>query len=178
MHRFWIFPLTLAVVSVPFPQLTFLEALLPMSMLDGHFPTVRVTLSDLGDIWNITMPYNVVIGLVLGLGLALFDWFHKPHRAAGKIASSLLANLWWCGFYITAINAFNTAVSLAVIKARPAAPPLNSGSRWEVLLLLLAIAILNFSAIMWAAIRSITADDVISPRVLRNKLKRSATIEA
>ena len=40
----------------------------------------------------------------------------------------------------------------------------------------LGTLLLNFTAIIWAAIRSITTDDVFTPRVLRDKLRERARL--
>ncbi len=172
MHRFWFFPLVLALVAVPFPQLTYLEALFPMVMLDGmpgHVPTVMMTLSDLGEIWNFAASYSVIMGVLLGVGLALFDLLRNRHRPGSEMASSLLGNLWWCGLYVTAINALNTLLCLGVAKAFPGP---HAWSK-QTIVPLFMVGILNLSAVLWASIRSITSGDVLSPGVLRDKLRRS-----
>ena len=144
-----------------------------MVMLDGHYPTIRTTLSDLGDIWTIAAPYNVAMGVLLGVGLALFDWLHNRRRSAWKTASTLLLNLWWCGLYVTTLNALNALFALAVVRMLPS----TRGWSWQVLVPLFAVAILNLSAILWASIRSVTKSVVLSPGVLGSKLKRSARIQ-
>ena len=37
-------------------------------------------------------------------------------------------------------------------------------------------AVINFTAIFWAAIRSIQTDDILTPRVLRGKLRYSSRL--
>lgn len=151
-----------------------------MVLLDGHVPNIWTLGSDLGDIWSLASPYHIIIGVALGIGLALFDWFHTRFhpRPASQTISSLLSNLFWCGLYITTIHALNTLLALTIIKFIPVLIGLAPNSRSLILLPLLAAALLNLSAILWASIRSITQRDIITPQVLRAKLQRSSRLEA
>ncbi|RYG55640.1 OmpA family protein [bacterium] len=179
MNRFWIFPLILTIVGVFFPVIVLTEGIFPVAMATNSTAPLNVDrlASELGEACRITVPYGAVFGVLLGFGLVLFDWFRNGARAPSgdSLMSRLILNLWWCGVYAFVVTALNSLLFWSAFSAFTLSPQLFSVR----LLPLLLATIFGLIAVLWASIRSINSTtDVLSPRVLSLKLKRSARIEA
>lgn len=115
-------------------------------------------------VWNVTRFYGLGIGVTSGLGLSIYDWFRNRLETKQPTKLHLISNLFWCGLYALIINIVNLAFFYALYVVM--------GVNLFAWFLSLSLAFLNLAAILWAAIRSITTNDVLTPRVLREKLRR------
>ena len=116
------------------------------------------------------------LGIAVGILFTLWDKIRNQHLLATQ---NLLPNLFWCLLYASSINAINCLISNFALgfgrgSQRYYPPPhdiftVTKAVIWGALLL-------NFIAILWAAIRSIQTDDVLTPRVLRGKLRERACL--
>ena len=82
----------------------------------------------------------------------------------------LLKNFSWCLGYALLLSIPNHAIGVMalydyIFDTRLMVLPLFS------------VILFDFTAILWAAIRSITTNDVLTPRVLRAKLRQRAQLQ-
>ena len=115
--------------------------------------------------------YGFAIGVLLGLCLAF--WSFLLNKYDESAITRLLPNLCWCGCYALLLNSINELLIFAV------ANQIASGFNLPIWLLLIPFVCalsINFTAILWAAIRSIQTDDVLTPRVMRDKLRERARL--
>ncbi len=102
------------------------------------------------------------------MGVVLAVWDRIFNRLANKKVL-LSQNLFWCLFYALLFSIPNHALGLIYLYG-------YTSIRIFGTLPLISLLLLNFTAILWAAIRSITTDDILTPRVLRDKLRRSSRL--
>lgn len=177
MKRFIVFPLALGVVGAFFPLVSWGEGVIaqwpvfPVGPFPGIFGLAK-------DVFAATMPYGVAVGAAMGIGLAVCDKVRNRNRY--NSAQLLLANLFWCLLYATLIAAINCALCAVTLLLTIDFTQFPFAGSSPLLRLLAGIFVLhsvsNFTAILWAAIRAITTDDVLTPRVLRDKLRRSSRL--
>ena len=170
MKRFWVFPLVLGLVGAIFPVFSYVEGIargiIDVLITMGTLSPFRYGLLQL---WNVTWPYGLGVGFILGIGLAVGDWFRPKNLVQNSNADlRLIPNLFWCGLYVLLVNAINTAIFYALVSRNP-----HIETIYALGLARFAMpGILNLAAILWAALRSIRTDDVLTPRVLLPKLRR------
>ena len=112
-----------------------------------------------------------VLGLLTGLALAIWDLLrNKDDQSSLK---RLLPNFLYCGFYAFCLCFANASLGLLTLSVLKNGSPLISV---VVALQFLGAFAFNFTAFFWAAIRSITTDDVLTPLVLRDKLRERARL--
>ena len=109
------------------------------------------------------------LGLLAGFVFAIWDLIRNKNDCSS--VKRLPLNLLYCGFYAFCLCIANASLGLLILSA------LKSGS--PIIPIVVALQFLgafafNFTAILWAAIRSITTDDVLTPRVLRAKIRERA----
>lgn len=109
---------------------------------------------------------GAIFGIIVGVVLAVWDRIFN--RLANKKVL-LSQNLFWCLFYALLFSIPNHALGLIYLYG-------YTSIRIFGTLPLISLLLLNFTAILWAAIRSITTDDILTPRVLRDKLRRSSRL--
>jgi hypothetical protein len=178
MNRFWIFPLILTIMGAFLPVIVLMEGIFPVAMATNPIALLNVDrlAAQLSEACRITTFYGAFFGALMGLGMALFDWLRNGAHPQSKdsLMSRLILNLWWCGAYAFVVTALNSLLFWFTFSAFTLSPQLFSVR----LLPLLLAAIFGLSAVLWASVRSINnTTDVLSPRVLSRKLKRSAHIE-
>lgn len=177
MKRFVVFPLVLGFCGAFFSIVSWGEGVVaqwPVFPV-GPFPSIF----DLAkDVFEATMPYGVAVGIAAGIGLAVWDQVRNRDRQNSE--QLLLANLFWCLFYASLIVAINCAICAVTLLLTFDFTRFNLNRSPLLMGLLTAVFIvhtlLNFTAILWAAIRSITTDDVLTPRVLQGKLREHARL--
>ncbi len=186
MKRFLVFPLIGAFIGSIFFLITFIEGALPLSQVDyfgveaGNY-SLHFTGYSL-EFWRIkhiisnlftgSYKQGIFIGAIVGFGFSIWDFtFNKSDEDA---EDRLGLNLFWCSLYTSLIVAINIGVFHALFVNVP-----DIFYRYERLqtLPVVSATLLNFTAIIWAAIRSITTDDVLTPRVLRAKLRERSRLD-
>ena len=111
-------------------------------------------------------------GIPIGFLLGFWDMVRNRQNQISLLR--LAGNFFWCipiGFLLSVVNSFLFDALSSFWVNNNSFPP-----DWFTISSYLAVGIPNFTAIIWAAIRSITTDDVLTPRVLRDKLRRSSRI--
>ena len=172
MRRFLIFPLISAIVGALFPVFCMAQGMIPMLPIKFAFAANNgIGIENfLGDIFAETWKPGAIASAVFGGVLALWDLVRN--RRDLTAANRLAVNLAWCLFYavlfIGANGVLVAAIALSYAQQKTAPPQMFT--YWP----FLSAALINFTAILWAAIRSIQTDDVLTPRVLREKLRRSS----
>lgn len=174
MKRFLVFPLVGGVTGTFFIWLCTTQGMLPQwpAILAFSNPG-RVGIDEqLAIAFYATWLNGLTIGIFSGVALAIWDLL-RNHRV-DDAATQLIPNTFWCWFYATILILFNALATFLIssyyvkIGVKPAI---------EILVLPFAsAALLNLTALLWAAIRSITTDDVLTPRVLRQKLRQRARL--
>lgn len=186
MNRFWVFPLVLGVVGAALPFLMLVESAAPewyrasTAPVTGTFP--RTTLQ----LWALYRPslqllwqWSAILGTVLGVALATGDWalHRRRDRSGGKTSTRLIGNVIWCGLYALSVLVINDLLLITVLKTMGV--PVTLSPAQETLFIAFPAVVtvgVNLAAVLWAAIRTTRADDVLSPRVLRDKLRRSTQL--
>lgn len=175
MHRFWIFPLIcgfVGAVTLPFSQWqsSVLLELQPIEFFEANIV----------DFTTFSSTKTVAIGAALGVlwGSIVTVWnfgrnrLREQHLPSTKL---LLPNLFWCGIYVSLL-VISGAFVFAWIESK-------FDDRTLPLLLWLESAlaclpfVANTSSIIWATTRTVTQTDVLTPRVIVGKWKRSSTLE-
>lgn len=158
----------LVLVGVLYPLLSTLEGMVSAIPL----PIVRYWLAHPNAVhinWEFAekrLPWTMAIGVLAGLVAATL----KARRGYARGSQwQLVGNLFWCGFYAH-IPLFLNAVLVVF-------------AHWQGWKLSLAgvmgavfPALLNGCAIVWAIVRTIGNDDVLTPRVLMEKVRRSSRL--
>lgn len=165
MNRFWVFPLVLGVLGALFPFLAWIEAVIPLMW--SLFLRAPNLLEGMSAIWFTVVPWGVGVGVALGLVAGTVDSLRNGRTRRG--ARELVGNVAWCLLYAHVFIAVNALPSAWVSSRLGLASPV-------VIFLALAPFLLGLIAIAWATIRTISTDDVLSPRVLMGKLKRSTQL--
>lgn len=177
MKRLLMFPLVLGIAGAFFPVVSWLEGVIAQwpVFLVGAFPSI---INLIKDAFAETMPYGVAAGATAGIGFAFWDKVRNRDRQ--NSTQLLLANLFWCLFYASLVIAINCAICAVTLLLTFDFTRFNLDRSPLLMGLLTAVfvlhTLLNFTAILWAAIRSITTDDVLTPRVLRNKLRERSRL--
>lgn len=191
MNRFWVFPLVLGAAGAVLGVAALLEGIAPVlpvvnfripmaamfvwAGMDFLTPVISQNLLALAS--GPGSPYNLRalietgagVGALLGLVAGVFDVVRN--RARPRSGSQLLENVAWCLLYAHAVIAVNVAlVSWWLLHSGMRIGPLGltvwlPGALWLL-------------ALTWATIRTIATDDVLTPRVLLLKLRRSSTLES
>lgn len=175
MKRFIIFPIVLGFCGALLPLVCYVESTLALYPL---FVAWSSNLNNdiwqlLSDAWDATWLYGISIGLLGGITLAIWDLLRNRHKERSLIL--LLPNLLWCNFYVLIINIINAGIfALLTTQITFGSPSLQ----WILKLPFASAALLNFTAILWAAIRSITTKDILTPRVLRDKLRERSRLNS
>ncbi len=125
----------------------------------------------LKDVFLGSWPIGATVGAVVGCALASWDIIRNRREATA--ARRLTTNLAWCLFYAALLLGFNGAI-IAAISFFYYAPQKSMPPQPFIFTPILSIPIINFIAVMWAAIRSIQTDDILTPRVLLAKLRERA----
>ena len=173
MKRFFIFPATLGFVGAFLPVVCFIIGVLSLwPMITGLSYVPSLVFSEkMPRIWEASWPYGLMVGVFSGVALAAWDML-RNRRDESSLAR-LGGNLFWCGCYALLLNLINGALSaLASIQA-PATPP----ATWILMLPFISAALVGITAILWSVIRSITTDDALTPRVLRDKLRERSRLQ-
>lgn len=173
MQRFLVFPIVFGICGT---------LLLPVSLWQGVVGTSSVALRNVAvagsDFWTSIFSLNYradfgfaqqCFGLFVGLAFAIWDLMRNKRDESAAVR--LHKNLFYCGFYALCLSVANASLGLLIFSALPTGSPLISLFVW---LQFSGAVIFNLTAIFWAAIRSITTDDVLTPRVLRDKLRGQA----
>lgn len=169
MKRFLMFPVILGMLGAFFIVICAVQGILPQIPYINVFSVPgRISIwKQLSDLFFDSWKYGLITGFILGFLLAAWDFIRNPR--SNKLSSFLIFNLLFCiafGFILTTFNmALMYGVSLYYAKLKIKPPTLFL--IWP----FFSAAVLNFTAIMWAAIRSITTDDILTPRVLLAKLR-------
>ena len=119
---------------------------------------------------NIILPYSLSLGLFVGLLLALWDLLRNRHDQSS--VARLPGNFFWIVVYTVPFVIANGVVYIFLSHLMP----LFNIDSWMAMLTFWNFLLLNLTAITWAAIRSITTGDVLTPRVLRDKLRERSRL--
>ena len=113
-----------------------------------------------------------MLGFIAGAILSALAWIYK--REDTLICWRFAANFFWFFCYGTLLILSNVGtihlIQLRYIQLGIQVPTMFTSSAFMLCL------VINTVAVIYAAIRSITNDDVLTPRVLRNKLRRSSRL--
>ena len=175
MKRFVVFPLVLGIGGTFFIVLCAAQGIFPQLPYISAFSSPgRIGIDEqLAVAFQSTWLNGLIIGLLLGIALAIWDLLRN--RRIDAAATRLILNTLWCWFYATALILFNSL--LAFLTSYYFA---QIGSKPATLILVLpfvSAGLLNLTAILWATIRSITTDDILTPRVLRDKLRQRSRLQ-
>ncbi len=180
MKRLLVFPFALGFCGALFFPICFIETIVSQWPLFDSYGGPEVSSFEF---WNGCIetlmrfiPNGTVAGFAIGIGIALWDAILNRRDKNGH--HRLLPNLFWCVCYLSlfiAVNAVVIAIMLSYNKPSFATGS-NSPEDLAPAIFVWGTFLLNFTAIAWAAIRSITTDDVLTPRVLRDKLRERARL--
>ena len=175
MQRILIFSLSFAVVGAMFPLICVVQGMSPLIPIRVmSTPLSGNQMADtLRDVFLGSYPVGAPIGAFVGCALTLWDVIRNRRDATA--ARRLAANLAWCLFYAALLLGFNGAI-IATISFFHYAPQKLRPPEPFIFIPILSVPVINLTAILWAAIRSITTDDVLTPRVLREKLRERARL--
>jgi hypothetical protein len=172
MHRFWMFPLVLAIVGALYPFVTTMQGWLATFATIGLFASS----SEINDSVVVGAPIGALMGVGIGIATASSDYLkHLTQDRSGITgANRLVGNLLWVGIYAGVLNLINAA--LVVVIVRSFVPPLIARF-WMPAIPFLLFGLANLATISWAATRTAQTNDVLSPRLLLAKLRRSTQLE-
>ena len=171
MKLFAVFSLVLGVLGALFETFCWMEAMfaltvLPISGLVGGMDFTAITTYVFTTTWR----QGLAAGVAFGLASAFWDLLRN--RRDQSAATRLFANLFWCGCYGLILGLFNALLIVVILYFFPATITWLYGmTSW------VNVAVPNLAAIVWATIRSVTTKDVLTPRVLRSKLRERARLE-
>jgi len=181
MNRFWIFPLVMGVVSALLPFAMLVAGAAPewYRALNGGFLATNWSsfYLPLLQVWSLRL---FVLGALFGFGIALWDWLNSRRRdlQGWKTSARLIGNSIWCGVYALTVMVMTDALLIALLKALGIPKTLSPAQEALFMIWPATAAIgLLLSATLWATIRTITTDDILTPRVLGTKLRRSLKLE-
>lgn len=140
--------------------------MLPM-LMSALGPTYSV-LGSLGQALAASAPASLVVGALVGAGFGAWDAARNGRAPRDK--SQLGKNLAWCLLYAHAFIVVDMLLAYAWF---------TRGSPGVALTPVTAFlpALFCLVAVLWGTIRTVTTGDVLSPRVLGAKLRRSASVE-
>ncbi len=175
MKRFLVFPLVLGICGAFF--LTYCFAQFAVVVNVGVTAAVSTTNPRVSTMQNLLVEQistvflssyttGIIFGITVGLVLAIWN---KVRNVAGDKKLILPQNIFWCFFYALLFSIPNHIIGLLYLYG-------YTTIKFFGVLPLIALFLLNLTAILWAAIRSITTDDVLTPRVLRAKLRERARL--
>jgi len=172
MNRSWVFPLVLGVVGALFLPLCFVEGvwtLISVTYKWQHDSAAKNYLSA----WPLTWQYYMGAGVVVGVLLGVLNF-----KRVQSLHTCFIGNLRWCLLWALLLTEVNVALIHLFGYLHPSSMFARVLWREDVLTIGWFLALLfNFSAVAWATIRTITTDDVLSPRVLAQKVRRSVKLE-
>ena len=166
------FPLWLCLISTCLPVVCCVEGMAPLLFVlpRGTFAGVPVG-HQIWGAWIITAPYGFVGGIVLCLGAVGFDALRNGRRGTGA-ALRVGSNLFWCLLYATVLIILNDALFFLLWK-QSGILLLGFSLSWTAVVPFALCVLFNIVSVLWAITRSITTTDVLTPRVLGAKLRRS-----
>ena len=164
MKRFLVFPLTRSVAGAVTVVLCLMQAVWPIALQLSSLARTNYLFQIYG-LTDDVVPYAFMGGLWFGCGLAMWDKLRNRHDQSST--TRLTLNLWWCGTYALVLNALTGAISASIFNQIAVGTDLW----WVFGVPLVQVTTFNCAAILWAAIRSVTANDVLSPRVLLAKTR-------
>lgn len=172
MNRFWVFPIVLSLAGALFVLFAALEGIAPFLLL-LLAPTggvgISFSASNFHEILRV-MSWGGAAGAVCGLIAGGFDLVRNGRGAPNK--AQLAKNIAWCLLYAHAFIVVDMGlVGLWVWRVGMGSPD----AEWAFLFVFLP-ALLWLVAIAWGTVRTICSNDVLIPRVLGAKLKRSARV--
>lgn len=175
MNRFWVFPLVLGLAGALYGAACDAQGWLAYYLCLGG-PVPFRAWQEVGDVWRVSALWGSLLGLFMGAYAAWSEMlrFGTRDRSGWNAAGRLMSNGWWVGFYSLIANIGTLALAWTLLKAG-----VLSGTIfrfWFPAFFFLPFGVVNFSAILWAAMRTASTDDVLSPRVLLAKLQRSTQV--
>ena len=166
------FPLWLGLAGAFLPVVTLLEGALPLMLLVPA-PIWVGDFEQLGDFWIESVKYSVPVGIVMGL-IAVGVCLSRHGRDGSTHAKRFELNLRWCLILALLLIAFNDAVFYVAAKVINWTP--RTSSLLVAFFPLILAGVFNFVAVMWAIARTISSEDVLTPRVLMEKVRRSSRL--
>ena len=161
------FPLWLGVTGVFLPVITVIEGLVPLlPVFPSLGPIDSGSWKALFDFWVMSAFYGVPIGVVLGLA-ASGCWMLRRGRGDWAGAARFGPNLRWCLALAFLVGAVNDVLFFVVLER-------GSPGYWAAYFPFALAVVLNLVALACATIRTITTDDVLSPRSVLAKMRHSA----
>lgn len=169
------FPLWLGLWGAVLPVATLIEGIVPLFFLTPGPSLTPGDYEQLFEFWKTSAKYGVLVGFVMGLitiGVCLL----RRGRAGSTHAKRFELNLRWCLIMALSLIVINDALFFSVGKTTGWPSP--GTSSWLIALAPMILAgIFNFVAVVWAIVRTIGSDDILTPRVLMAKLRRSVRVE-
>lgn len=176
MNRFWVFPLVLGLVMASYPALCDAQGWLAQLICGGPSPFSGSGMNEVADVWSVSWFFGFLLGCVVGLYVAWCEQlrWRKSDRSGLLAARRLVKNGLWLSIYALIPNTATLLVVFGLVSAgimsRTALGFYFPG------FFFLGFGGVNFAAIVWAVMRTVACDDVLSPRVLLQKIKRSTQL--
>lgn len=168
MKRFLVFPIFSALMGILVFSLSYYlgtAIIFQQSSLDLFLFMMSITVTH-------TLFYALFLGALIGLSLATWDLLRNRHDQSST--QRLIANSLCCMGYAFLFMLTNAAFYTAATRLQPNIINVNS---WIASSLVFSLLFINFTAILWAVIRSITTGDVLTPHVLLRKLRQRTRLE-
>ena len=180
MKRFVVFPFVLGICGALFLPICWVESILaqyPIWKIAFQGPAFQTFISRF---LITTFWLGLIVGATSGIYFAFWDRMRNGRNET--TTERLPANLFWCLLYATFITALDCTISNLLLHFNPTLIQYPGGPLWLWITWLIRFTavgalLLNFTAILWAAIRSIQTDDVLTPRVLLAKLRERARLQ-
>jgi len=175
MNRFWVFPLVLGSVLAFYPALCDAQGWLAQLICGG--PSLFILMNEVADVWSVSWFFGFFLGCVAGLYAAWCEQLRwgKSDRSGLLAAQRLVRNGLWLGIYALIPNIGMVLLAFGLVSAgvmsRTALGFYFPG------FFFLGFGGVNFAAIVWAVMRTVTCDDVLTPRVLMGKMRYSLKLE-
>ena len=173
MKRFVVISFTLGSLGAAFGPFYYLEHLLTIFIIYSGITmglTLQIFVGNINSIVQHTFVPSLFVGVMAGAIIAGWDTWRNRRDQSSTVR--LLPNLFWCGGYAFLLFVANSSLAFLSFRYGPSGPL----KFFDQVFPLFGIIIPNAMAIAWAAIRSVTTKDVLTPRVLRDKLRERARV--
>ncbi len=177
MKRFLLLPLALGIVGAFFYVVCWIQfAAVILVAVNMAVSNANPRLAEMNSLFSARIATNFLTsylpGFVFGLvaGLALTFWYWPRIQSKDRMDAHFWKNIFWCLCYACLPSIPNCIIGVMALY------DYIFDTRLTVLPFI-SIILFNFTAIVWAAIRSITTNDVLTPRVLRDKLRQRARLQ-
>jgi len=174
MNRFWVFPLVLGLVCASYSSVCDAQGWLAQWLCLRAFPFIAS--KEVADVWSVSWFFGLLLGGIAGVYAAWCEQLRwgKSDRNGSLAAWRLLRNGLWVGIY--ALLANSATVLFVFALANAGLMSVTALRFYFPAFFFLGFGVVNFAAILWAVARTVNCNDVLSPRVLLQKLRRSTQL--